>query len=453
MGEMDDGRSAAMAGCIASLAGTFIAYMFIPTDPAARGALLVPALLLAGGILSVPVFRFLSGSKDTLNAENIVAFGFVYWILLDLIQGAYDLYDASDEAIRYAFVSIGISAASMWIGVYARPWRTPHFLVESVSIPLENATLVKMVLVCFTLGMSNFVYAVNFDLRELFSYFGEGRWSAPWSRGQLGGWGAFLEHTQYFGYALPSLAILLVVRRGWLKPECLFALAAAATQVAFLSQGGGRRVIGVTVGAAILVWMLSQPGFKIKKGLGVVVGVIGLLWSMQFMLEIRSQGYEAYVESGSRFERLHVDDNFLRLAQVIEMLPDRHPYVYLQPIVFALIRPIPRVFWESKPIDPGFDLPSELGIEGVSLSTSIIGEWYMSFGWLAVIFGGWLHGRLASAANALRGDWVVANNPIVFALAVMVLVSGLRSMQDLIIMSYAILAWIGAAWLIVHRPR
>lgn len=453
MGETFEGRTAAVAGCVASLVGTLIAIMLIPSDPAANGALLLPALVLAGGILFVPAVRALCRSKDTLNAENFVALGFVYWILLDLIQGGYDLYDASDDAIRYALIAIGISAASMWVGVFARPWRTPRFLVDSVSIPLENATLVKMVFACFFLGMSNFVYAVNFDLIEMFSYLGKARWDAPWSRGQLGGWGAFLEHTQYFGYALPSLAILLVVRRGWLKPECLLALAAAVIQVAFLGQGGGRRVIGVTVGAAILVWMLAQPGLKLKKMLGVGVGVVGLLLMMDFVLEIRTQGYEAYVESGSRFDRLHVDDNFLRLAQVIEMIPDKHPFVYLQPIFFAMIRPIPRVFWESKPIDPGFDLPSELGIEGVSLSMSIIGEWYMSFGWVAVMFGGWLHGRLASAANALREDWVLANNPIMFALAVMVLVSGLRSMQDLVIMTYAILAWTGVTWLIAHRPR
>ena len=35
-------------------------------------------------------------------------------------------------------------------------------------------------------------------------------------------------------------------------------------------------------------------------------------------------------------------------------------------------------------------------------------------------------------------------NPIVYGLAVMVLVSGMRSMQDLVIMSYALVAWWGA---------
>ena len=58
-----------------------------------------------------------------------------------------------------------------------------------------------------------------------------------------------------------------------------------------------------------------------------------------------------------------------------------------------------------------------------------------------MVFGGWLHGRLARTVNVLRETPSTCTNPIVFALAVMVLVSGMRSMQELVIMSYALVAW------------
>ena len=122
-------------------------------------------------------------------------------------------------------------------------------------------------------------------------------------------------------------------------------------------------------------------------------------------------------------------------------MPAQHDYVYFQQLIFTAIRPVPRVFWPGKPIDPGFDLPTEVGMKGLSLSMSIIGEWYLSYGWIALLIGGYLHGRLAASANSLRESHA---NPIVFALAVMVLVSGMRSMQDLVIMSYALVAWWGA---------
>jgi hypothetical protein len=405
------------------------------------------------GILAVPVLRALSQSPAMLNAENFVAVGYVYWILLDPIQGAYDLFGASVEAVRYALVAVGISAAAMWAGTVARPWTIPSALLTVVAKPLDTAQLRWILLICFALGMSKFVYSVQFDLVEMFSYLGQDRWAAPWSRGALGGWDSFLDHTQYFGYVLPAIATLLVVRKGWLKLDSLLALALATVMVLFLAQGGGRRIIGVTVGAAIIVWILAQPGMKMSKLLGAIAGVFGLLLGMQFVLEIRSQGLDEFLARGAQFEYLHVDDNFLRLAQMIDLIPSEHPFVYIQQIIFVLVRPVPRVFWPEKPVSAGFELPTALGMEGVSLSTSIIGEWYLAFGWLAVVIGGWLHGRLAAWTSALRRDAAVGSNPIIYALAVMVLVSGIRSMQDLVLMSYAILAWVGVSWLLTRGRR
>jgi hypothetical protein len=219
----------------------------------------------------------------------------------------------------------------------------------------------------------------------------------------------------------------------------------------FLSQGGGRRIIGVTVGAAIIVWVQAQPGMKIRKLAVSLVAVIALLWAMQFMLNIRGGGYQNFIENGSDYDYLHVDDNFLRLAQTIQLIPAEHDYVYSKQLVFAVIRPVPRVLWPGKPIDPGFDLPTMLGMKGVSLSSSIVGEWYITYGWAAMLFGGWLHGRLAASANQLREYGRSAANPIVFALVIMILVSGMRSMQDLIIMSYAIFAWWAVNRLVSRR--
>ena len=70
---------------------------------------------------------------------------------------------------------------------------------------------------------------------------------------------------------------------------------------------------------------------------------------------------------------------------MIQLIPAEHDYVYSKQLVFAVIRPVPRVFWPSKPVDPGFDLPAIIGMKGVSLSTSILGEWYISYGWIALL--------------------------------------------------------------------
>jgi oligosaccharide repeat unit polymerase len=353
------------------------------------------------------------------------------------------LNEATQEGLQSAFLAIGVSAASVWIGVGGRAWVPPGWLVEAAKRPLDTRTITRLVPICFLLGMLNYLYFSNFDIPLMFSYLGGNRWSAPWSRGQLGGWSSFIDQMPYFGYVLPSLTALLITRRGLLKAETLFAVGCTVVMLLFLSSIGGRRIIGVTVGAGLLVWLQANPGLKLKNIIIVLVSAIAMAFVSQFMLNIRSTGIEGFRDRGSQYESFHVDDNFLRLAQVIDIVPSAHPYIGISQITFALIRPVPRVFWPNKPIDPGFDLAAATRQKGVSLSTTIIGEWYLAYGWIAVIFGGWFHGRLAKAANAIREIGREANNPIIYALAVMILFAGMRSMLDLIVMSYALVAWWG----------
>jgi oligosaccharide repeat unit polymerase len=435
------GRSEAGVGFAATTIALLIALALFPNDPTPRGALAVPAVILAGGILVVPVLLAIRRSPRLLLAENLVALGYVFWLLLDLIQGAYDLSDAPDWAIRSAFIAIGVSAAAMWVGTAGKPWPLPKWLAEIAMRPMDTNRVGRLVPVCFLLGMFNFAYSADFDIPRMFSYLGENRWLAPWARSQLGGWGAFRDQMQYFGYVLPSLTALLIARRGFVL-QTWFSVVLSGIMLAFLSSGGGRRIIGVTVGAAILVWIQAQQTLKVRRLTIAAAAAVGLLALMQFMLNIRTVGYQEFSLSGeSEYDYLHVDDNFLRLSQVIQIVPAEHPHVGYQQLWFTIVRPVPRVLWPGKPLDSGFDLPAVVGMKGVSLSTSIIGEWYLSFGWITVIAGGWLHGRLARSANVLREREEYRTNPIVYGLAVMILISGMRSMQDLVIMSYALVAW------------
>lgn len=183
-----------------------------------------------------------------------------------------------------------------------------------------------------------------------------------------------------------------------------------------------------------------------------------LLSSMQFLLEYRGIGSKAFFSNETeqtQYEYLHVDDNFLRLAQIIDIVPKRHPYIYEKQIIFTLIRPIPRALWPDKPQDSGFDLAQAVGKEGVSLSSSVIGELYLSAGWIGVLFGGWVYGRLASMVSRLllgvAESW--SSSAIIYGLSAMTLFAGVRSMLDLVLMSYALLAWIIISKLLLKRQK
>ena len=173
------------------------------------------------------------------------------------------------------------------------------------------------------------------------------------------------------------------------------------------------------------------------------------------MLEYRNIGLGALVgirtdaaesrEEKKRFfetEHLRVDDNFFRLCQVIQLIPKSYPFVYHEYFLYVIVRPIPRVFWPGKPIDPGFDLPSAVGAEGVSYSYSVIGELYMSLGFIGIALGGWFYGRLSAMARGLLARCNTLAGLVMYSVVVMALFSGMRSILELVLVSYVVVAWI-----------
>jgi len=221
-------------------------------------------------------------------------------------------------------------------------------------------------------------------------------------------------------------------------------------------------VIGVVAGMALVLWVLDQRQLRIKHLLTTVFAIVALLATLQIMLEYRNVGLGAIVGNAdtsvsSRREKsqflevqhLRVDDNFYRLCQIIQLIPQTHPFVYHQYLVYVMVRPVPRVFWPEKPVDPGFDLPTALGVEGVSYSYSVIGELYMSLGLLGIALGGWFYGRVAALASGLLKRATTQGALVIYSIIVMALFSGMRSILELILVSYVVLAWVGLAQLFV----
>jgi hypothetical protein len=311
--------------------------------------------------------------------------------------------------------------------------------------------------------MLNFAIPCNFNVFEMVHYLGQERWAAPWGRGQLGGWDAFLDHLQYFGYLLPVLTVVIGRRTGVRNTRTIICMGLSVVVVLFLAQSGSRRVIGVVAGMALILWVLDQHRLRVKHLVTTAAAILALLLALQVMLEYRNVGLGVLVGKGEipsgRFEKrqileeqhLRVDDNFYRLCQIIQLIPDSHPFVYHKYLVYVLVRPVPRVFWPDKPVDPGFDLPTALGVQGVSFSYSVIGELYMSFGFIAIALGGWFYGRVAASASGLLARCNTQGALVIYSIVVMALFSGMRSFLELILVSYVVLAWVGLSRLFMKR--
>jgi hypothetical protein len=200
--------------------------------------------------------------------------------------------------------------------------------------------------------------------------------------------------------------------------------------------------------------MLQRPNLRLATVLGVTTAVGLSIYVMTLMLEYRNEGLAAIfrpkdpAEETERPERthFHVDDNFLRLAQMIHFIPASHPHVGWQYPYYVIVRPIPRALWPTKPIGYGFNLAQQVGAEGVGLTQSVVGELYMAFGCIGILVGGWLYGRLGGMVNSLLTHTTGTGRFVLYSAAVMALFSGGRSMVEMFLMSYVLLAWMGLVW-------
>jgi hypothetical protein len=419
---------------------------------------------MAAGLALAPITAAVGYPKTLLRGESLLTVAPIYWLLLDLLQGVYSMDGITATEVRQAFFAIGLFVVMVWIGSARRPWTTPDVLIRSVSQEFSLNTYFALALACFFLGMLNFAIPCNFNVFEMAYYVGQERWAAPWGRGQLGGWDAFLDHMQYFGYLLPILTVVIGRRVGVRNARTLICVALSIVMTLFLAQSGSRRVIGVVAGMALVLWILDQQQLRLKHLIATGLSVVVLLLALQVMLEYRNVGFGVLVGGDANVSRLEkrqlleeqhlrVDDNFYRLCQIIQLIPQSYGFVYHQYLVYVLVRPVPRVFWPEKPVDPGFDLPSALGVEGVSYSYSVIGELYMSLGFIGIALGGWFYGRVSAFARGLLVRSATQGALVIYSIIVMALFSGMRSILELILVSYVVLAWVGIAQLFIKLRR
>ena len=435
-----------LLGVVATGIGTITAILLVPDNPQPSGTLFWPAVWCSLGLLTAPLLGMRKNTQAILRTENALMVGLIYWLLLDLLQGAYPLTVSYDDVI-FAFTGIGTMAAGIWIGMLGTGWSPPKLVLRAAKLQFSTAWLFRVIWISFFLGMGWFAYSSNFDPLLMIEALGWCRFCAPWSTGAFGGADAFLVHLQYFGYVLPSLTVVLAQRVGWVRPKTIIGIILSIIIALFLAQGGGRRIIGVVLGAAVLTWFLLQKRIRLKSIVGGLIGITIILVSMEQMLEYRQFGFSSSSSSIQEEDTsvVHVDDNFLRLCQIEQLIPNIQPYVGLQPLYYALTLPIPRVLWPGKPSDPGYDLTNLLGWKGVSLTTSIVGELYSMNGLIVVFIGGLVFGLMANMWNRVLAAEGGEGKYVLFCLGLMVLVAGLRSMQDLVIMSYALFAWLGIA--------
>ena len=426
-------------GCATIIIGTGIAIAMVPNDFYQPGALRLAGFAIALGILAPILFSLKNDALSLLRGENILLSSLVYWVLLDILQGGTG-QAVSKDAVIGEFIMLGTAALGFWIGACVGKPIRPKMLLKEAFRPMTDIGIFRLVVMAFLLGAWDFVYRANFDLFAIVGALYGARWDSPWQREQLGDWSAFSFHLQYFGYLVPALTVLIFTRKGLLHPVTLSAGFMSLIIMLLQAQGGGRRIIGAMILSGLFCWIISTRKFDFRRLLLVVVVLACLTILLQYMLIYRNIGFGDAASAVSEYDHVFVDDNFLRVAQMIEFVPDVSPFVGFQYVIYALVRPVPRVFWPGKPVDAGFSLADLLGVPDTSFALTAAGELYVSYGFLAVFIGCWVYGRLATIVNSLLVDRNQLVNPLFPSLALVWLFVGVRSMLEIVLMAYVLVA-------------
>lgn len=444
-------------GTVFALAAVLVAaltqFSHTPTDLARYAAIWV-GLGLAGSVLMDLKY----GLWNLPRADLFALLAFYFLTLFEFLfpQANFNTMTTPDLA-RAGLNVVLLAFAGLLIGRHLfRPKRQPFEHVLTRVVPMGR--LITLFWLSAFLGYLHMLLAVDFDVLKMIAWFMEPRFSQPWGRGKFGDWKALFYELSMLLQVLPPLAGIMLARRRRFPIWHLVPMLVVLGVTLFSGFASGTR----NVLASYLVTFLIGYAFALPRErnkelvlLGSVCALV-VIFASYFMLQFRTVGLRNYLRSnvqqmtGDTPQTLYVDYNLYSICRLVEIFPDQRAYLGLEIPYLAIIRPIPRAIWKSKPEGMSTSIEKVMGAEGwVTIAVSFAGEAYMSGGNVAVllvalsfgaVFGWW--SSLASSRNSELGILIYASG---FFAAVI-------SMRSLLVFTTALLptaaCLIAGAWLV-----
>lgn len=400
-----------------------------------------------GGSLALATYVDIrsGGLRNLIRADLIAMFALYFLTLFEFFfqQDTFD-FMISTESTAVGVIACLWGFAGLAVGRHLSNLRK-HPFAELFYRPIPNRWLMALMAGCFLMGFLNMLITVSFNPAKLVYYFMQPRFSQPWGRGQLGDWRALLHEFEMLLYLIPPIAgIVLARHRNFKASQKLFAFGCFFFVLFYGFSGGTRNVL-----ASYLITFLISYSFAVgsKRRLAMIVltciCIAVLLVSTVLMLEFRQVGLSNYITGRyenitptTREQGLFIDYNLYAICRITEVFPKSHAYLGAEIPLLAVVRPIPRAIWKGKPEGLTVSLEETLGVEGLTVSASFIGEAYMSGGILMVFLTGLFFGYLT-------GWWGHFASPRNSDLGILIYASGffatVISMRSLFVFTTAIL--------------
>jgi hypothetical protein len=280
-------------------------------------------------------------------------------------------------------------------------------LLQVMVVPTPSMLVIAVFWIAAAIGYLHMFMAVSFDPVAFWEGVLRPRFVRPWSRGSIGGWHTILIELGLFRYLLPPLAGIVLARASDYSSGQVIAVIGLGLFTLFEGFASGtRNVFAVYLLTFLVGYAFAVPYHQWKRP-AVAFGIGGLLmyWATSVMLAFRGIGIARYFSSDVRPTRyledstgVFVDHNLRNIAGLTEVFPAEQSFLGFEIPWLALVQPIPRALWSGKPTGLSTSIEEALGAEGYTLSTTFIGEAYMSGGYLAVVL-------ISVVIGALAGWW------------------------------------------------
>jgi hypothetical protein len=445
------------AGTALALAGLVLTWLLLQGQTASEVGRF--AAYGVGASLAVSLLLDLRRGFGNVIRADALAIAALYFLSLFEFLFPQPAADAmvSGAAARAATQLLLIGFAGLLIGRHLlHPRRQP--LGGLLTREAPSGSLLVLFWAAFVLGFIYMLAAVRFDVVEMVNWFVAPRFSQPWGRGKFGDWRALLFELSTLIYLVPPLGGVILARRARFGFLSLLLVGAALLFTFFYSfSSGTRNLFAGHLVTFIIGYAFALPRSRRKELAALCAGgAVAMVIATVLMLEFRTVGLRDYLSSTyvkapvtEEQPMLFVDYNLIALARLTHVFPKQQGYLGLEVPYLALIRPIPRALWPGKPEGLSVSIEDALGVSGMTIATTFVGEAFMSGGPLAVLFTGLFFGAVA-------GWWSHLLSPRNSELGTLVYASGffaaVISMRSLFAFTTALLptmaAIVGAAWMV-----
>jgi len=392
---------------------------------------------------------FLQGGVPNLIRADVMALFSLYFLTLFEFLGRQPHFD---EILDARTVPPGVIAV-LW--GFAGIALGRHLVNQGVKryIPVFNQAVPSSVMMAIfagamIIGYFYQFYTCHFNPLEVFHWYMEPRFTQPWGRGRLGDAKALVGELNMLTYLLSPLAgVMFAKRSSYNRIQLALVAFGFLWNLAAAFLAGTRNVFDSNLVTFMIAYIFALGGKRSYEIVVVVsVSVVLLLVSTRMMLGFRNIGFTNYISGQAETERvadkhLFVDMNLWVICGLVQVFPERAPYLGTEVPYLALIRPVPRALWAGKPEGMSLSIEDAMGVQGLTLASSFVGEGYMTYGNVGVFLFGFFFGGMA-------GWWSCLATPRNSDLGILIYASGffstVISMRSLFVFTTAILPTVAA---------